>query len=515
MRLIQVLLCSLLLNSVSAELDSAACEAHVVLTATPTLNGKTIVRGAGGSFPNRLFQDAMFAYGFANAKATVQYTSTGSSGGKCRIKDYCISCDHPFTIDPADAGNDGDAIPNVDFAGSDSLLKTSDYASYPDLQMYPAVAGAVVPIFNVPGVDDLILNTTMIAQIFRKCLNTSGIDCAAGAIQAWSDPKILELNPSYSAALQACGDIKVVVRADKSGTTEIFKKALRTFETEFANQFPDPSSKSWPGVDVIQRDMNEGVAAAILGISCTIGYSVLAEAQEHNLNMVRIKKSTGVIVAPNSESVSFAAMEKGLDFGLNGDTVDRMTADIQGSLRTSSWPIAGYTYFVLRKNTTRAGGNCETRLQTFKFLEWFYTNSVVKSLVASHGYAMLPSEVRSKVWSALKNEFRCDGKLIAVEEAKVLVSVEVNSALESDFSLTKEVYTLVDSSLDLSVAYSDVPLVPVNMLTNLGVPKIKLGWRHNMIVADGIAISPYAGIGMGVIFNLCGAVEPCLFWCFG
>jgi len=204
-------------------------------------------------------------------------------------------------------------------------------------------------------------------------------------------------------------------------------------------------------------------------------------------------------------------MEKGLDFGLNGDTVDRMTADIQGSLGALSWPMAGYTYFVLRKNTTRAGGNCETRLQTFKFLEWFYTNSVVKSLAKANGFGMLPSEVRIKVWNTLKNEFRCDGNLVAVEETKVQVEIEVNSALASVFSLTGQVYTLVDSSLDLSVTHSDNPLVPANMLTNLGVPTIKIGWRHNMVETDGIAISPYAGIGMGAIFDFCGAVESCPF----
>jgi len=312
-------------------------------------------------------------------------------------------------------------------------------------------------------------------------------------------------------ALQECGDIKVVVRADKSGTTEIFKKALRAIETEFADQFPDPSSKSWSGVDVFLRDKNEGVAATILGTSCTIGYSVLVEAKQLNLNMLRIMKLNGAIVAPNSESVSFSVTEKGLDFGMNGDSVERMTADIQGSLGAFSWPMAGYTYFVLRKNSTRAGRNCETRLQTFKFLEWFYTNSVVKSLAATHGFATLPSEVRLKVFQTFKDGFRCDGQLLAVEEVRLQVRVEVNPALSSVLLLTEQVYDLIDPSLEFTAIASDTPLISASMITNLAAPAIKLGWRHNMVEADGIATSAYAGIGMGVVFDICGAAESCLY----
>jgi len=37
----------------------------------------------------------------------------------------------------------------VDFAGSDSLLSDQNYTDGKDLQMYPMVAGAVVPVYNI------------------------------------------------------------------------------------------------------------------------------------------------------------------------------------------------------------------------------------------------------------------------------------------------------------------------------------------------------------------------------
>ena len=79
------------------------------------------------------------------------------------------------------------APPIVDFAGSDSLLKDAEYDAYPDLQMYPTVAGAVVPIYNLPtrdaGDPALVLRPATVSRIFR------------GNITFWDDPEILELNP--------------------------------------------------------------------------------------------------------------------------------------------------------------------------------------------------------------------------------------------------------------------------------------------------------------------------------
>ncbi len=193
---------------------------------------------------------------------------------------------------------------NVDFVGSDSLLKVSEYKEFPSLQMYPAVAGAVVPIFNVEGVNDLILTPLLLSQMFRQC--APGFVCADGSVSSWNDPRIVELNPQCKDALDAAGAIKVVVRQDKSGTTEIWKKSLAAFEPAFANQIGESESSVWFNASVTRANLNEGVAATVLTVKNTIGYSVLAEAQALQLKMAGLKKKEDNVVRASVETISFA-----------------------------------------------------------------------------------------------------------------------------------------------------------------------------------------------------------------
>ena len=226
------------------------------------------------------------------------------------------------------------SIGNVDFAGSDSLLKSAEYAEFPSLQMYPAVAGAVVPIFNVAGVDDLVLTPLLLSQIFRQC--KSGLVCAAGSVSHWNDPRIIQLNPQHNSSLNAAGRIKVIVRQDKSGTTEIWKNSLSAFEPAFAKQIGKGESNTWLNASVTMANLNEGVAATVLAVQNTIGYSVLAEARVLRLKMAGLKKESGNVVWASTQTISFAVMEKGADFGNNGDTPSRLTADIHNAKGTNS-----------------------------------------------------------------------------------------------------------------------------------------------------------------------------------
>ena len=125
-------------------------------------------------------------------------------------------------------------------------------ASYPNatINFTPCVrstvAGAVVPIYTLPGVGtQLVLTTVLVAQIFRS------------AITSWNDTAIAALNPSITLPNEP---IRLCVRADKSGTTEIFKKALANAEAAFATQIGTSSAASWPGASVEMRDTNTGVA---------------------------------------------------------------------------------------------------------------------------------------------------------------------------------------------------------------------------------------------------------------
>src|SRR5512135_770178 len=95
----------------------------------PAASGATIqVNAAGATFPLPIYTEWTYAYQYVDPSVAINYQGIGSGGGKKAIIDG-----------------------TVDFAGSDSLVTDAEYASGKDLQMYPALAGAVVVIYNVSG----------------------------------------------------------------------------------------------------------------------------------------------------------------------------------------------------------------------------------------------------------------------------------------------------------------------------------------------------------------------------
>jgi len=258
----------------------------------------------------------------------------------------------------------------IDIAGTDSIFNPPDYEEYPDLQLYPAIAAAVVAIYNLPGIPDLILTPAVLAAIFRQCLPTA--TCTPGWIYSWSDHAIVALNPTLATQLAAFGNISVIVRADGSGTTEIFKNALNIFDPVgfggqvFNNTGPTGAqSATWYNVSVTKGNTNNGVVAHVLAKVGAIGYTSLDLAR----STTGIKyagvgpsllASDGVLRA-TSETVGFALVEKGFSFGNNGDNVSHLTAIVSGAQGSEAWPMVGYSYFALRLNTLRPGADCANR----------------------------------------------------------------------------------------------------------------------------------------------------------
>ena len=109
----------------------------------------------------------------------------------------------------------------------------------------PTVLGAVVPVFNVPGVNDLKFSPDVLADIFL------------GKITNWNDARIAKDNPGVNLPDQK---IIVVHRSDGSGTTYIFTDYLSKVSTEWANGPGKGTSLSWP-VGVGGKG-NEGVAGS-------------------------------------------------------------------------------------------------------------------------------------------------------------------------------------------------------------------------------------------------------------
>ena len=381
------------------------------------------------------------------------YTSTGSGKGKCRLEDFWLDCN---TTNPS---TDNTPPFVVDWAGTDSIFTSTDYAHYPDLQLYPAIAAAVVAIYNLPGGPDLVLTPVVLAAIFRQCI--PGATCLPGWIYSWSDPAILALNtdPAVQAILQAAGNITLVVRADNSGTTEIFKNALNIVDPSgfgaqvYANNGPSGAQSAvWYNVQVIHGNTNNGVVAHVLAVPGALGYTSLDVARsatglKYAGGGPSILATDGILRA-TTQSVSFALVEKGFEFGNNGvDNASRLTATISGAQGSEAWPLVGYSYFAVRKNTLRPNATCADRDSTLQWIQWFYTSDAAQSAIPAQGFGALPVELRTVLVNDVRASFLCDG---------VLVSNSVGTTSQSTVSSTAvSVYALAGNVQSAMQVYGE------------------------------------------------------------
>src|SRR5579871_1386046 len=146
--------------------------------------------GAGATFPYPIYSKWFSEYSAAHPGVEVNYQSIGSGGG----------------IRQVTAGL-------VDFGASDMPM-TDDMQSSSKIKLVhiPTVLGAVVPVYNVPGVTtELRFSPDVLADIYL------------GKITSWSDPRIAKDNSDVKLPDQK---IITVHRSDGSGTSFIFTDYL-------------------------------------------------------------------------------------------------------------------------------------------------------------------------------------------------------------------------------------------------------------------------------------------------
>jgi phosphate transport system substrate-binding protein len=341
---------------------------------TPLPAGSVQINGAGATFPLPVYNEWTYAYQYVDPAVVLNYQGIGSGGGKKGIIDGTI-----------------------DFAGSDSLLKDQEYTDGKDLQMYPMVAGAVVPIYNIKLAKDLPQGTTLPKLVLdRQTL----VDIYNAKITKWNDPAIAALNPDWKDYLPDA-PITAVHRSDGSGTTEIFTKALTSFSPDWTAG--GASSVEWP-VDKAGNGVggkgNQGVAAAVINTANSIGYTELSFALSNGLPFASIVNKAGKTVNADAASVESAMS----DFA-NGFS-DKLTATIVDAPGEGSWPIAGYTYLILH---TQNMTDCVKTQKLLEYIKWSLTDAGAASAAAKLGYSVLPPVVRDQVLTKL-GEVTCNGQ---------------------------------------------------------------------------------------------------------
>jgi len=352
----------------------SACASSPTPTAT-SAPGSTLapgsiqINGAGATFPQPVYSAWTYAYQYVDPSVAINYQGIGSGGGKKAIIDG-----------------------TVDFAGSDSLLKPDEYTSGKDLQMYPIIAGAVVPIYNITfaqgaPASPLILNGAVLVGIYN------------GTITMWNDPAIVALNPDLASYLPA-EKITAVHRSDGSGTTELFTKALTSFSTAWTAG--GASSVEWP-VDTAGNGIggkgNPGVAAAVQNTPNSIGYVELSYAISNKIAYASMVNKAGAVVVANGTSIESAMNDFATTF------TPELTNTIVDAPGQGSWPIAGYTYIILH---TTSSTDCVKTQKLLEYIRWSLTDAGAAKVATDLGYSVLPQAVQSQVLTAL-GQVTCNG----------------------------------------------------------------------------------------------------------
>ncbi|HEX7072295.1 MAG TPA: phosphate ABC transporter substrate-binding protein PstS, partial [Rhodothermales bacterium] len=237
----------------------------------------------------------------------------------------------------------------------------------------PTVLGAVVPIYNIPGVTaELKFTGPVLAGIFL------------GTITAWNDPQIAKLNPGV--ALPG-NPIVVVHRSDGSGTTYIWADYLAKVSPEWKQRVGVNTSVKWP--TGVGGKGNEGVAGLVRQTPNAIGYVELIYAAQNRIAYGTVQNAAGRFVKASLESVTSAAAAAAAN----------MPRDFRVSITNppgdTAYPIASFTWILLYENPA---DKVRARAMV-AFMRWALTDG--QKHAARLGYAPLPENVVKMEMEAL------------------------------------------------------------------------------------------------------------------
>jgi phosphate transport system substrate-binding protein len=310
------------------------------------------INGAGATFPNPIYSKWFDEYHKQHPDVRINYQSIGSGGGIRQLINQTVF-----------------------FGATDGPMTDEQIKSAPGPIVHlPTVLGAVVPVYNVPGITaELRFSGPLLADIYL------------GRVTKWNDAALAKENPGVK--LPAT-DIVVVHRSDGSGTSFIFCDFLAKSSAEWKQKVGVATSVSWPAG--VGGKGNEGVAGLVKQTPGSIGYVELIYATQNNIAYGTVKNGAGQYVKASLASVTAAAAA----------SVDTMPADfrvsITGAPGPDAYPIASYTWMLLYAHPAD-----KERTQTMvAFMKWALTDG--QKHAPELGYAPLPEKVVGLELEALK-----------------------------------------------------------------------------------------------------------------
>jgi len=337
----------------STQASSAPASEAPSAAAVEPASGSITLQGAGATFPDPLYEVWFQTYNGKYSNVQIDYQSIGSGGGIKAITEG-----------------------TVDFGASDAPMKDTELAALPagtKMLHIPTALGAVVVIYNLPGVTDLQLDSANVAGIFL------------GTIKKWNDPAIAANNPGVTLPATS---ILVAHRSDGSGTTNAFTTYLDTVSPEWHSKVGAGKEVNWP--TGVGAQGNDGVAGAVKQTEGAVGYVELQYATTGKIASAKLKNADGQFVAGSTAGVTAAA-----EAAVSSFPADFRQAPIINGAGPTTYPIASYTFLLVYQDQKDANKG----KTLVSFINWALTDG--QAAEDGLGYAALPKPVQDKALAEL------------------------------------------------------------------------------------------------------------------
>ncbi|KGA94567.1 Phosphate ABC transporter, periplasmic phosphate-binding protein PstS [Leptospirillum ferriphilum] len=257
---------------------------------------------------------------------------------------------------------------NITVGASDAYLTKEFRQRYTNLVSVPIAFDDAQVIYNIPGLDKktvLNFDGKVLARIYL------------GKIRFWNDRQIRALNPSVHLPHTR---IRVVHRADASGTTFVFTDYLNQTSREWYNQVGRDMSPAWP----VGSGYNgsDAVVAAVMSSPGSIGYVGLGWVMEYHLTTGALKNLDGEFVRGSVDTIRAAGHAALKDPSFPDDFNRSIVWNIHGK---NVYPDANFEFWMINTNLD-AGTMKDVR----NLLMWALTKGQAPKYTVKSGFAPLP-----------------------------------------------------------------------------------------------------------------------------
>ena len=257
---------------------------------------------------------------------------------------------------------------NITIGATDAYLSKDLLKRYGSLVSIPVAFDDTQVIYNIPGIKKFRLirmDGPTLSRIYM------------GKIKFWDDKAIREINPDVRFPHQR---IKVIHRADASGTTFVFTDYLSQTSKEWYGAIGRDRSPSWP----VGSGYNgsDAVVAAVKATPGAIGYVGLVWINKYHLSSMALKNLDGYYVVGSVKTIQNAGKAALHDPSFPDDFNRTIVWNLHGK---EIYPDANFEFWMV---STDLPGS--TMLEVRKMIIWALTKGQKERYTVKTGFAPLP-----------------------------------------------------------------------------------------------------------------------------